>query len=130
MSIKTWEVLTPEEDLAEAAELLRKHFSREFPYYDAELRMCHKDGSTVWVRDRGKVTSWTADGRPELMFGTHAEVTEREEAELKAEELLREKEDLLQEVDRRTKNNMNTIRSLLSLKAKEAEDTTVREALL
>lgn len=130
LSIQTWESLTMPEDLLRAQQSLERHFSGELSYYDIELRMQHKEGHTVWVRDRGKVTSWTADGEPKLMFGTHSEITDRKEAELRAEDLLREKEELLQEVHHRTKNNMNTIRSLLSLKARETEDATVQEALL
>jgi PAS domain-containing protein len=37
----------------------------------------HKDGHWVWVLDRGKVFSRSADGRPRWMAGTRMDVTER-----------------------------------------------------
>ena len=38
--------------------------------------MKHKDGRWIWVLDRGKVLSWTSDGKPLMMFGTHTDITE------------------------------------------------------
>jgi signal transduction histidine kinase len=46
-------------------------------YYEAEVRMFHKDGFWVWVLDRGKITSWTSDGKPLLMSGTNQDITHR-----------------------------------------------------
>ena len=43
--------------------------------------MKHKDGHWVWVHDRGRLLSRTADGRPLLMFGTHADISARKESE-------------------------------------------------
>jgi signal transduction histidine kinase len=43
--------------------------------------MKHKDGHWVWVQDRGKVATWTADGKPLMMFGTHMDITERVQLE-------------------------------------------------
>lgn len=129
VSIKTWESFAHDEDLEESGKLLERHFAGEIPYYDAEVRMKHKSGDWVWVRDRGKVSSWTEEGRPLMMFGTHTDVTDRKNAELQAKQLVIEKEHLLKEVHHRIKNNMNTIRSLLSLKANSTESETVQESL-
>ncbi|MFP4426513.1 MAG: PAS domain S-box protein [Spirochaetaceae bacterium] len=129
VSIETWERLAVDEDLAEANAMLQQHFAGEIPYYDVEVRMTHRSGEVVWVRDRGKVVSWTEDGRPLRMFGTHTDVTDRKAAEERSERLLEEKEQLLKEVHHRIKNNMNTVRSLLSLQANDTEDPTVQEAL-
>ncbi len=43
--------------------------------------MRHKDGRWIWVLDRGKVTTWTEDGKPSMMAGTHQEITERKSFE-------------------------------------------------
>jgi len=87
VSIKTWEKLAHPEDLQRSTELLQKHFERETDYYNCEARMKHKNGNWVWVRDRGKVIEWDRDGNPQLMFGTHADITERKEMEGKIREL-------------------------------------------
>ncbi|MCX6078360.1 MAG: PAS domain S-box protein [Chloroflexi bacterium] len=82
-SIKTWEVLTHPDDLNRSAEWLERHFAGELSYYDCELRMKHKQGHWVWIQDRGRVITWTADNRPLLMFGTHTDISERKAAEEK-----------------------------------------------
>ncbi len=85
ISIKTWEALTCPEDLKLANEQLVKHFNGDSLYYNCEFRMKHKDGHWVWIQDRGQVISWTSDGKPLWMFGTHIDITERKcvEAQLK-----------------------------------------------
>ena len=41
--------------------------------------MRHKSGRWVWVHDRGRVVSWTDEGKPLMMYGTHADITEMRE---------------------------------------------------
>lgn len=87
ISIATWEKFSHPDDLKLSGNLLEKHFKEELPYYEIETRMLHKSGAWVWVLDRGKVTSWTSDGKPLLMFGTHQDITERKQAEEKIKHL-------------------------------------------
>lgn len=81
ISIKTWEKFGHPEDMKKSEELLQKHFKKDLPYYEFEARMKHKDGHWVWVLDRGKVSSWTEDGNPLMMFGTHQDITVIKKAE-------------------------------------------------
>ncbi len=87
ISIATWEKFSHPDDLKLSGNLLEKHFKKELPYYEIETRMLHKSGNWIWVLDRGKVTSWTSDGKPLLMFGTHQDITERKQAEEKIKHL-------------------------------------------
>ena len=91
VTIETWMKFAHPEDLKLSGELLEAHFAGELDYYECESRMRHKDGHWVWVLDRGKVGSWTAEGKPLLMSGTHQDVTSRKGAEAR----LREAEALL-----------------------------------
>ncbi|MCX6893986.1 MAG: PAS domain S-box protein [Verrucomicrobia bacterium] len=86
VSIQTWESLTHPDDLRASNEHLQRVFARELDYYDCECRMKHRDGSWVWIQDRGKVVEWSPDGKPLLMAGTHTDITKRKlaEAELAA----------------------------------------------
>jgi PAS domain S-box-containing protein len=79
ISIETWIKFGHPEDVEKSGELLRQHFEGEKDYYECEARMKHKNGQWVWVLDRGKVSKWTADGKPLLMSGTHQDVTERKQ---------------------------------------------------
>lgn len=80
ITITTWLRLAHPDDLQHSGELLVKHFNGELDYYDCKCRMKHKDGHWVWVHDRGQVFTRTEKGDPEWMFGTHADITQAEEA--------------------------------------------------
>jgi len=81
VSIDTWMKLAHPEDLQHSGEALERHFHGEADYYEVESRMLHKDGSWIWVLDRGRVDSHSEDGRPLMMFGTHQDITQRKNAE-------------------------------------------------
>ncbi|WP_333609066.1 PAS domain-containing protein [Arsukibacterium sp.] len=83
VDINTWLSFAHPDDLAESGRLLEQHFSGQLPFYDCKCRMKHKAGHWVWVHDRGRVVSWTEDGKPLMMYGTHADITEQKQAELK-----------------------------------------------
>jgi len=81
ISIKTWMYYAHPDDLQRSGELLERHFLKKSEWYECEIRMKHKNGDWVWVMDRGKVASWTKDGKPLWMFGTHQDITERKVGE-------------------------------------------------
>lgn len=87
VSIDTWLKFAHPEDLEVSGSLLEKHFSGELEYYECEARMRHRNGDWIWVLDRGKVASWTDDGKPLLMSGTHKDITEQKQAEEKIRHL-------------------------------------------
>jgi PAS domain S-box-containing protein len=89
VSIATWERFSHPDDLQTSNHMLARHFCGELDYYECEARMKHRDGSWVWVLDRGKVATWTEDGRPLWMFGTHQDITERKRAEEERQRLER-----------------------------------------
>lgn len=81
ISIQTWIDLCHPDDLARSNTLLQKHFAGETEYYECEARMKHKNGTWVWVIDRGRVMEWDAEGQPIRMFGTHLDITDRKREE-------------------------------------------------
>jgi PAS domain S-box-containing protein len=74
-SFTTWEQLLHPDDVAQATLLLQQHFKGELPFYDVKFRMKHSDGHWVWIHAVGRVTSWNDQGEPELMFGTHTDIS-------------------------------------------------------
>ncbi len=78
-TIETWMEFAHPDDLAASDAALTAHFAGETPFYEVEARMRHRDGHWIWVLDRGKVTTWTADGAPEWMYGTHSDISESRE---------------------------------------------------
>ena len=79
LSTKTWEQLGHPEDHQRSSELLEEHFQGNTDYYKIESRFKHKNGNWIWVMDSGKVVSWTPDGKPEWMTGSHYDITEQKE---------------------------------------------------
>ncbi len=77
----TWRKFVHPDDLLQAYARDEELYNREIEYYDDEYRMKHKNGSWVWINDRGKVISWSEDGKPLLISGTHTDITERKHAE-------------------------------------------------
>lgn len=86
---------------------LNAHLNGEVPYYENEHRVQCKDGSYIWILDRGKVMSWTEDGKPLRVVGTHSDVTLRKEAELQNRRLVKELREALA--------NANVLRGLLPI---------------
>ncbi len=80
-SIKTWNEFCHPVDEKESSRLLQLCFDKTSQYYEYACRMRHKKGHWVWVLDRGKVITWTDDGKPEWMFGTHQDITRQKQAE-------------------------------------------------
>lgn len=77
VSIKTWMEFAHPDDLKGSNAQLEEHFAGKREYYEFESRMKHKDGHWIWVLDRGRVVSWTEDGKPLWMMGTHQDITDR-----------------------------------------------------
>lgn len=96
VSIETWQEFCHPDDLARSDAILRKVFSRALPHYECDLRMRHRDGHWVWVLGRGKVVEWDEDGRPLLMSGTHADISERKTNEIRLARIAAIREAILQ----------------------------------
>jgi PAS domain S-box-containing protein len=76
-----WRKNVHSDDLKETDKRLKDCFERKTEYYENEVRIKHKNGSWIWVLDKGKVFSWTEDGKPLMMYGTHLDITERKNTE-------------------------------------------------
>ncbi len=77
VSIETWQKYAHPDDLDASDALIQQCVSGLRPYYDIEVRMRHRDGHWVWVRDRGQIVEWDADGKPVRMVGTHEDISQR-----------------------------------------------------
>ncbi|GAA4277127.1 PAS domain-containing sensor histidine kinase [Aquimarina mytili] len=80
VSIETWITHTVPKDLEKSNKILQDHFAKKTPVYEFEARMIHKNGSYIWVLDKGKVVSWDEEGNPEWMVGSHQEINEKKKA--------------------------------------------------
>ncbi len=85
ITIDTLNSLTHPDDKGAARAVLQRHFKGELPYYEAEVRMRHKDGHWVWILDRGRVSERTVKGKPVSMHGACMDITVRRHAEVEAQ---------------------------------------------
>ncbi len=81
ISPDTFRYLTHPDDYRASEQKLQQHLDGTRPYYAHICRMRHKDGHWVWVHDRGQVTSFSEDGKPLWLTGTHIDISETKEAE-------------------------------------------------
>lgn len=55
------------------------HLNGLKPYYENIHRVLCKNGSYKWIKDIGKITDWTEDGKPKRIIGTHNDITQLKE---------------------------------------------------
>lgn len=84
------------DDREKTLAVVRDYLDGKTPYYLCEHRARRKDGSYIWILDRGMVVSRSEDGKPLRMIGTHSDITKSKMLEA----TLRENEEQLQEAQR------------------------------
>jgi|GEM_PF-4428275 len=99
ISIDTWIQIAHPDDLEISNKKLQDFWEGESEYYECEIRMRHKSGKWIWVRDRGEVIEWTDDGEPLRMIGTHSEITTAKEKEQKQQHQLARFEEIVNPLD-------------------------------
>lgn len=75
ISRKTRNLFLHPDDLKTSEKRLKDYLKGKSPIYQCELRMKHKEGNWIWVLDRGQTMEWDEEGLPEVMFGTHTDIT-------------------------------------------------------
>ncbi|MFJ5489567.1 PAS domain-containing protein, partial [Hansschlegelia beijingensis] len=82
-----WDLLIHEDDRGPAKAAFEAHARGETPFYEAEVRCRHKDGSWIWIHDRGKIVERAADGTAIRAVGTYTDISERKRLESALEHL-------------------------------------------
>ena len=75
-NIQTWKSLAHPDDILKSDQLIKKHLSGETTCYTCDVRMLHKSGEWVWVKDHGKISIRDKNGIPLTMYGTHIDINE------------------------------------------------------
>jgi|GEM_PF-2230752 len=94
VSIETWMKFAHPGDLKASDATLERHFRGDLSHYSHECRVLHRDGSWIWVLDRGRVVSWDEAKSPLVMRGIRTDITERKRLEAERAELEAQKRQL------------------------------------
>ncbi|MBU1020977.1 MAG: PAS domain-containing protein, partial [Firmicutes bacterium] len=85
ISFKTWDGNVHPDDYALSQQMIQDIVSGTKKSFSFDVRLRCKDGSWTWIHDQGKVISWSDDGKPLLMTGTHTNINKRKEAQFALE---------------------------------------------
>ncbi|PKL16076.1 MAG: hypothetical protein CVV49_18070 [Spirochaetae bacterium HGW-Spirochaetae-5] len=122
------EILFPESQIKSSMDHIRRTLAGE-RLETVEINIKHMDLSVrtlLW----NSATLFSSDGNhPVATIAQGNDITERKLAEDKIKNLLTEKELLLKEVHHRIKNNMNTVKGLLTLQMSAEKNSEVIESL-
>jgi len=76
-----WEKRVHPDDLKRVLEAIQNYLNKNTEVYSIEHRLRCKNGSYKWIDSRGKIISWTDDGKPLRFIGTHNDITEHKRVE-------------------------------------------------
>jgi two-component system, LuxR family, sensor kinase FixL len=79
-TLADWMRLIAPIDHSEVQSRLDAVMSGAMTTFEAEFRMCHRDGSLRWIASKGAVTT-SSDGARALLRGTYADVTARKHSD-------------------------------------------------
>ena len=77
----SWKKLIHPDDVLMINEMDQEYASGERMMHNRSYRMRKKDGSYIWILDRGMVIEKDAEGRPQKMIGIHTDITAQKEVE-------------------------------------------------
>ena len=92
-SFNEWEKRVHPEDLDSALKDIQNYLNDEVNIFSIQHQLKCKDGNYKWIESRGKIISRTPEGKPLRFIGTHADISDRKDAErllLYNQELLKE----------------------------------------
>ncbi len=116
-SIKRWMSIIHPDDLDNTNKHLDDYLEGRSPSYQCDMRMRHRDGHYVWVRDIGRIVEWDSKGNPAVVLGGHISIdnlVRLQESQAEALEQLNDhKEHLEDEIEKRTKELTDQDRILL-----------------
>ncbi|SDP41760.1 PAS domain S-box protein [Desulforhopalus singaporensis] len=78
-----WDQITHPQDWPKVEQALKDHFEGKTEYYEQQYRARTKSGKWKWVLGHGRVTRRDDKGNPIEAIGTHVDITELKQTELR-----------------------------------------------
>ncbi|WP_460134140.1 sensor domain-containing diguanylate cyclase [Pseudomonas sp. S1_E04] len=124
-TIFTWENVIHPDDYNLVMTMFDDYINRRAPHYQAEYRCRKKDGSYLWIEDRGYVVARNPDGSVARMVGAHRDIHARKHS---IEQLERRNLSLEALVAERTRE-LSRVNQQLQLQLEENRSLAERDAL-
>lgn len=80
-NVKEWDALLHPEDRGKIKKEISNHIKGLTPFYQYTYRILKKDGTYIWLLDRGKVMEFDENKKPLKMLGVHTNVSEQKNIE-------------------------------------------------
>ncbi len=87
-----WSDRVHPEDMPQVQAELELHMSGKSDGYQSRHRMRCRDGSYIWILDRGRIIERNPDGTPKRVIGTHSDITAQMKADLELQQSKKELE--------------------------------------
>ncbi|HYH18169.1 MAG TPA: PAS domain S-box protein [Azospirillum sp.] len=118
------DITVPEDLPADLAQGQRLR-AGEIDNYTLEKRYRRKDGAIVWVNLTVSLVR-TADGQPLHYIAVVEDISARKRAEAEREELLRQQDLLMREMNHRIKNSLQMVANLVHMQSADLRDLNAR----
>ncbi len=113
--VDTWAERVHPDDIDQTYADLQEHMDGKTSFYENVHRMRHKDGSWVYILDRGKVMEYDLEGNAIRFTGTHTDITPQKEAELRAQAAAKAKGRFLATMSHEIRTPLHGVLGMLEL---------------
>ncbi len=114
-----WDNMNHPDDRQRARDMLDDYLSGKITKYECEIRVRHRDGHYIWVRDVGKIMSYDKAGKVKRVIGGHLNINRLKTSQNSLSEALDEleeyKNNLEQQIEIRSKTLIEQDRMLLTI---------------
>lgn len=124
-SVFTWENVIHPEDYPQVMAVFDDYINQRAPHYQAEYRCRKKDGTYLWIEDRGYVIARNPDNSVARMLGAHRDIHTRKNS---IEQLQKRNQSLEALVAERTRE-LSRVNQQLQLQLDENRSLAEQDAL-
>jgi len=116
------------DDKAYVTHELQRHLAGETPVYEVEHRLRTRDGSWIWILDRGRVVERDSSGKPLRAVGIHADIHEQRMIREKLNSEARRKDEFLAILAHELRNPLAPLRTGLEILRRNPEPHAAEQA--
>jgi PAS domain S-box-containing protein len=126
--VRAWEKLVHPDDMPAIQLALQRHMKGEARVYETEHRLKHRNGTWIWVLDRGRIVERDEQGNPTRAIGIHANITLQRAIREKLSEADRRKDEFLATLAHELRNPLAPIRTGLAIMKRDPASPSASRA--